>query len=71
MNIFILVDKRNQRIYASKSKKAISLQTGLNYHTLTYYLTKGYYESVDIIFTKVALLKSNQGGYRENAFKKK
>lgn len=62
--MFILVDKVNQKVYASKSKKEIARITGLNYHTLSYYFRKGYFESEYVILSKVEVLKSKQGGYR-------
>jgi hypothetical protein len=62
--MFILVDKINKKIIASSSKKAISEESGINVHTLSYYASKQYYENLNIIFAKIILIKSKQGGFR-------
>jgi len=63
--MFILIDKKNSRAYASESKKELSNKSGINYHTLGYYARKVFYENLDIIFARVESLKSKQGGKRD------
>ena len=65
--MFVLVDKINKKIYASNSKKEIAKESGINYNTLNYYSSKGFYESLSLIFSKVTQLKSKQGGKRKTA----
>ncbi len=69
--MFILIEKANGIGYASKSKRAIAERTGYSYYNLRYYATKGFYENNDIIFARVELLKSKQGGDRGNLYKNK
>ena len=62
--MFILIDKKNKKAYASESKKSLSIESGINYHTLGYYARKMFYENLDIIFVRVKTVKSKQGGRR-------
>jgi hypothetical protein len=63
--MYVFIDKIIKQVYISYSKKVITKESGINYHTLTYYLRKGsYYETESIIFLKRELLKSQQGGLR-------
>jgi hypothetical protein len=67
--MFVLVDIKNKKVYASKSKKALAKESGFNYHSLCKYAKKGYFERLtktkDFIFAKVDIIKSKQGGKRE------
>lgn len=69
--MFVLVDKRNKKMYLSKSKVEIANKSGINYHSLCYYSKKEYYENLDLIFGKTEIIKSKQGGNRGHNFKKK
>jgi hypothetical protein len=63
--MFVLIDKRNKEGYVSESNKEIAKKSGIKYNTLSYYARKKYYESLDIIFIKLEVLKSKQGGKRK------
>jgi hypothetical protein len=63
--MFVLIDKKEKEVYLSNSKKRISEESGLNYHTLVYYLRNtDFYENMKIIFCKTEILPSKQGGMR-------
>ena len=64
--MFAIFLKNQQSIIISSSKKELSKYSGIPYSTLCYYSRKGYYENMDIVFTKCEILKSNQGGKRTN-----
>jgi hypothetical protein len=63
--MYVLIDKINKDVYLSESKNEIAKYSGVNYHSLSYYLRiKGFYENNKLIFTKCNVIKSKQGGKR-------
>lgn len=63
--MFIFLDKREKKGYYSKSKVEISRVSGINYHTLKYYFSKGFYENErGLFYNDGEFLKSKQGGLR-------
>jgi hypothetical protein len=61
---YILVLKKLKESYTSSSKKALSKESGVNYHTLNYYTRLKYYESDDVVFSIAKKLPSKQGGIK-------
>jgi hypothetical protein len=59
--MYIYIDKIKEISFISNSKREISEVSGINYHTLGYYVRKKYYETKSFIFTKGEFLKSKQG----------
>jgi hypothetical protein len=65
LKMYVFINKITQECYLSASKKVISKQSGVNYHSLVYYLRKhDYYENKVLIFIKGKVYKSKQGGKR-------
>jgi hypothetical protein len=67
--MFILINKKGKKGYASESFKEISNKSGFRYNRLSYLSRKKeYYEDMEMIFVEVETLKSKQGGKREKKY---